>query len=224
MSSKTLAASQHGRRFTLIDMILLTMKKRVWSAAMNLMFQIHGSSASKLLSHGNAHWSEIKTPHTRKLALRCWAMIMSPDAGGVFDTLLNLVNKGLGGKAGDGRQFVSWIHYEDFVRAILWLVERDEINGVVNLAAPTTDQFRFHARLAWRIRHSIRITSYKTHDGMGCCLHANRNWTFIEESSRCSQKASCEWFQVQLLQIGMKQHMIFIDNGPYRMFKNPLCQ
>jgi len=39
---------------------------------------------------------------------------MSPDAGGVFDTLLKLVNKGLGGKAGDGRQFVSWIHYERF--------------------------------------------------------------------------------------------------------------
>jgi len=84
----------------------------------------------------------------------------------------------------------------------LWLVERDEINGVVNLAGthPLTNS-DFMPRLAWRIRHSIRITSYKTHDGNGCCLHANRNWTFIEESSRCSQKASCEWFQVQLLQL-----------------------
>ena len=43
-------------------------------------------------------------------------MTMSPDRGGVFDALLGLVRRGLGGSAGDGRQFVSWIHDEDFVR------------------------------------------------------------------------------------------------------------
>jgi NAD dependent epimerase/dehydratase family enzyme len=75
------------------------------------------------------------TPRTRKVALRS-AMTMSPDAGGVFDTLLALVRRGLGGTAGDGRQFVSWIHFEDFVRATRWLIEHDEIDGTVNLAAP----------------------------------------------------------------------------------------
>ena len=75
------------------------------------------------------------TAGTRKIALRS-AMTMTPDAGGVFDTLLGLVRHGLGGSAGDGRQFVSWIHYEDFVRAIRWLIEHDEVDGVVNVAAP----------------------------------------------------------------------------------------
>jgi len=42
----------------------------------------------------------------------------------------------LGGSAGDGRQFISWIHYEDFVAAIRWLIEHDEVDGVVNVAAP----------------------------------------------------------------------------------------
>jgi len=37
---------------------------------------------------------------------------------------------------GDGRQFVSWIHEIDFVRAIRWLMEHDAIRGPVNLAAP----------------------------------------------------------------------------------------
>src|SRR6188768_1508498 len=60
--------------------------------------------------------NEVETPDTRKVALRT-AMTMSPDRGGVFDTLLGLVRRGLGGTAGDGRQFVSWIHFEDFVRA-----------------------------------------------------------------------------------------------------------
>jgi uncharacterized protein len=72
---------------------------------------------------------------TRKVALRS-AMTMSPDAGGVFDTLLGLARVGLGGSAGDGRQFVSWIHYQDFIAAVRWLIDHDEIDGVVNVAAP----------------------------------------------------------------------------------------
>jgi uncharacterized protein (TIGR01777 family) len=78
---------------------------------------------------------EVVVPHTRKVALRS-AMTMSPDPGGIFDTLLGLVKRGLGGQAGDGRQFVSWIHDEDFVRATLWLIDHQEIEGVVNVAAP----------------------------------------------------------------------------------------
>jgi hypothetical protein len=78
---------------------------------------------------------EAATPNTRKVALRS-AMTMSPDAGGIFDTLLTLVRRGLGGRAGDGRQFVSWIHFEDFVRATRWLIDHDEIDGAVNVAAP----------------------------------------------------------------------------------------
>lgn len=78
---------------------------------------------------------EAVTPKTRKVALRS-AMTMSPDAGGIFDTLLTLVRRGLGGAAGDGRQFVSWIHFEDFLRATRWLIDHDEIDGAVNVAAP----------------------------------------------------------------------------------------
>jgi hypothetical protein len=78
---------------------------------------------------------EAVTPQTRKIKMRS-AMVMSPDAGGIFDTLLTLVKRRLGGTAGDGKQYVSWIHYEDFVRAVYRLIEDDEMEGVVNLAAP----------------------------------------------------------------------------------------
>jgi uncharacterized protein (TIGR01777 family) len=60
---------------------------------------------------------EAPTPRTRKIALRT-AMVMSPDRGGIFDVLLGLVRRGLGGAVGGGRQFVSWIHDRDFVRAL----------------------------------------------------------------------------------------------------------
>ena len=79
--------------------------------------------------------AEIPTPQTRKVVLRS-AMVMSPDRGGVFDTLLGLVRLGLGGRAGSGRQYVSWIHDTDFVRAVFWLLAHERIAGTVNLASP----------------------------------------------------------------------------------------
>lgn len=75
------------------------------------------------------------TPRTRKVALRS-AMTLSPDRGGVFDTLRWLTRRGLGGTQGDGRQFMSWVHYVDFVAAVQWLIGRDDIDGVVNIASP----------------------------------------------------------------------------------------
>jgi uncharacterized protein (TIGR01777 family) len=75
------------------------------------------------------------TPKTRKVALRT-AMVMSPDKGGVFDTLATLARRGLGGAAGNGRQFVSWIHDHDFVAAIRFLLARDDLSGPINLCAP----------------------------------------------------------------------------------------
>jgi uncharacterized protein len=80
-------------------------------------------------------FAEAVTPGTRKVALRS-AMTLSPDAGGVFDTLLRLTRLGLGGRAGNGRQFMSWVHEADFVAAVRWLIGRDDVDGVVNVASP----------------------------------------------------------------------------------------
>ena len=78
---------------------------------------------------------EADVPRTRKILLRS-AMVMSPDAGGIFDTLRGLVRLGLGGRVGDGRQFISWVHHEDFVRALRWLIDHEDLGGIVNVAAP----------------------------------------------------------------------------------------
>ena len=90
-------------------------------------------------------------PATRRVVLRA-AMVMSPDRGGVFDVLLRLVRLGLGGTAGDGRQYVSWVHGDDFVRAVRWLVGRDDLAGPVNVAAPAplpNAEFMRALRRAW---------------------------------------------------------------------------
>jgi len=78
---------------------------------------------------------EANVPGTRKVALRS-AIIMSPEDGGAFATLMELVGRGLGGRAGDGLQYVSWIHDSDFVRAVLWIIAHDGLAGVVNVSSP----------------------------------------------------------------------------------------
>jgi uncharacterized protein (TIGR01777 family) len=77
---------------------------------------------------------ETALPETRLVKLRS-AMIMSPDRGGVFDTLLALVRRGLGSRSGDGRQYVSWSHDVDFIRAVDWILDRDRLSGAVNVSA-----------------------------------------------------------------------------------------
>jgi uncharacterized protein len=78
---------------------------------------------------------ESPTPSTRRVALRT-AMVMSTQPGTVYRILRRLVRCGLGGAMGSGRQYVSWIHEEDFCRAVEWLIAHDSFSGIVNLAAP----------------------------------------------------------------------------------------
>ena len=63
-----------------------------------------------------------------------------------------LVRWGLGGRNGDGRQYVSWIHDQDFVRAVQWILDHPCLEGVVNVAAPhplPNAQFMQNLRAAW---------------------------------------------------------------------------
>ena len=94
-----------------------------------------GGSASTSPRRGNRRRPRRATPATRKVAMRT-TMVMSPDRGGVFDVLLGLTRRGLGGTIAGGRQWMSWIHGADFVRAVALLIERADISGPVNLAAP----------------------------------------------------------------------------------------
>lgn len=101
-------------------------------------------------------------PRTRVVKLRS-AMTMSPDRDGVFDTLLGLVRTGLGGQSGDGRQYVSWIHDEDFVRALNWIVEHDTLSGAVNVASPNplpNADFMRALREAWGTGMGLRATPW----------------------------------------------------------------
>ena len=78
---------------------------------------------------------ESPAPHTRKVALRS-AMVMGPGSDGVFEAFHRLVRWRLGGRLGDGRQFVSWVHGQDFIRAVEWILENDSLSGAINISSP----------------------------------------------------------------------------------------
>lgn len=101
-------------------------------------------------------------PGVRKVAMRS-AMTMSPDRGGVFDVLLGMVRRGLGGSVAGGRQYVSWIHEEDFVRSVYWLIDHPELSGPVNLASPHPlpyADFMRAIRQAWGKRIGLPATKW----------------------------------------------------------------
>lgn len=102
------------------------------------------------------------TPNTRKVLMRS-AIVMTPNGGGPFDMLLRLVRFGLGGSAGDGKQFVSWIHDQDFVRAVDWLIQHEDLDGPLNLAAPNplpNAEFMQTLRRAWGIPFGLPATEW----------------------------------------------------------------
>lgn len=74
-------------------------------------------------------------PKTRKVAMRT-AMVMAPGKGGVFQVLHNMTRLGLGGSIGGGKQFVSWIHYADFCKAVRFVIEHTELSGAINFTSP----------------------------------------------------------------------------------------
>jgi NAD dependent epimerase/dehydratase family enzyme len=88
-------------------------------------------------------------------------MVMSPDRGGAFDYLLRMARLGLGGPVAGGRQYVSWIHDRDFVRAVEFLIDRDDLAGPVNLAAPEPlpqRAFMRALRAAWGVPAGLPAT------------------------------------------------------------------
>lgn len=93
------------------------------------------------------------TSATRKVALRT-AMVLGHARNSVLPNLLRLGRLGLGGSLAGGRQYVSWIHHEDFVRAVHWILEHETLSGPVNLAAPhpvTNARFMAAIRAACRM-------------------------------------------------------------------------
>lgn len=59
--------------------------------------------------------------------------------GGLLVRLLPMFRHGIGGRLGDGMQYMSWIHIDDFVNAVRFLLARQDAAGPYNLTAPVPE-------------------------------------------------------------------------------------
>jgi len=72
---------------------------------------------------------------TRKVAIRT-GMVLANEPDTVYDILSSLTRKALGGTMGSGNQKVSWIHMEDFLRGVEFIMRDPFLEGLVNLTSP----------------------------------------------------------------------------------------
>lgn len=73
--------------------------------------------------------ADIRTAHIRT------GIVLSPK-GGALGAMLLPFKMGLGGRIGDGRQWMSWVHVQDMVGAINHILKNDLLQGPVNMVAP----------------------------------------------------------------------------------------
>lgn len=77
---------------------------------------------------------EFTLADVRQVALR--TTIVLGEDGGAFPVMKKMVNFFLGGKQGKGNQMISWIHIDDFTKAVDHVLQHEEINGVINIGSP----------------------------------------------------------------------------------------
>ncbi len=77
--------------------------------------------------------------------------------GGAMKLLRPLFKSGLGGKLGDGRQWMSWIHVDDVAGMILWALENDSVRGPLNAVTPEPIRNSEFTREVARAYHRIAI-------------------------------------------------------------------
>jgi len=84
-------------------------------------------------------------------------IVLSPKGGALAKMLLPF-KCGLGGKIGNGRNWMSWIHLQDAARAFVYCLENSQTEGVFNLTAPhPVRNSEFTRTLASELRRPARI-------------------------------------------------------------------
>lgn len=125
-----------------------THKPKIWLNSSSATIYIHSEKNVNIEENGiigddfsmnickswENEFSKSETENVRKAALR--TSIVLGNNGGAFPKLKMLTKFGLGGKQGRGEQKVSWIHIQDFCRAVEFIINDENIFGKINITAP----------------------------------------------------------------------------------------
>jgi len=102
-----------------------------------------------------ADWEEAQAP-AEAAGVRCVRArigVVLGRGGGVLARMLPIFRLGLGGPVGDGRQWFSWIHLDDLVALLVWMLETESARGVYNATAPVPVTMGEFARTLGRVLH-----------------------------------------------------------------------
>ena len=98
----------------------------------------NGQPGSDFLGQMAQAW-EAEAEKAEPLGLRVVRLrigVVLDKVGGALAQMLPAFKLFLGGRAGHGRQYFSWIHRQDLVRIMLHVLDHDHIGGAVNATAP----------------------------------------------------------------------------------------
>lgn len=141
-------------------------KPKVWLNASSATIYIHSETHLNTEENGvigndfsmnickswESEFFKVKTENVRKVALR--TSIVLGNNGGAFPKLKMLTKLGLGGKQGKGDQNVSWVHIDDFCKAVEFILEDENLSGPINITAPeplSNEEFMMKLRKAMKV-------------------------------------------------------------------------
>ena len=93
----------------------------------------HNEFTHKLCARWEQIASSAQSDRTRVCLLRT-GVVLARD-GGILGKMVPPFKLGLGGPIGNGRQYLAWIHIDDMVNGILWLLDND-LRGPFNMVSP----------------------------------------------------------------------------------------
>ena len=157
LESRVNSVNAIGQSLTHVTIPLIKKPPRIWVQASAVGF--YGDTGDNLCDENSpagkgaladvcrqweAAFNAAEAPDTRKVALRI-GFVLGRD-GGALPVLRQLTKWFLGGSAGSGRQYISWIHLEDLTRMIVAAIERPDLSGTYNAVGlnPETNQFFMH--------------------------------------------------------------------------------
>ena len=96
---------------------------------------VGNDSLANVCRQWESAFAAVHAPKTRKVTMRI-GFVLGRD-GGSLPVLSRLTKCFLGGTAGSGRQYLSWVHLADLVQMFLAAIRRENLTGTFNAVSPT---------------------------------------------------------------------------------------
>jgi uncharacterized protein (TIGR01777 family) len=110
-----------------------------YGSSIEQIFKEDSEPADKGFTHNLCHnWEKMALEASQygvRVCLMRTGIVLGKD-GGALKEMLTPFKFGLGAQLGNGKQWMSWIHMDDVIMAMVYLINHENLNGAFNLTAP----------------------------------------------------------------------------------------